>query len=335
MSDVSVPGASAPSSAPGTSSVPADVQALGAESSESLESQEVEGSESSEEGSESTEQQAQEAKAKEKEAKEAKKSLRKKIPLKVNGKQQEVELDLENDEEIAKYLQKAMAADEKFREASSIRKQMETFVEMLKNDPLSILTHPELGIDAKQLAESIINKEIEEMQKSPEQKEKERIQKELEDYRKQLESEKEARRQAEMARLEEQAFMELDRDITQALDSFKDLPKSPYVVRRIADALIDATQLGYTDVKVGDVLPFVKEQIHAELNEMFNVMPEEVIEALMGSNLNRVRQKRIAKAKKAPTTASQVQATSNAQDAKQKAQQPEKKITMKEFFKPF
>lgn len=254
---------------------------------------------------------------------------KKRVPLKVNGRDMEYEVDLDNDAELAKYLQKAMAADEKFQEAASIRKQMQAFVEALKSNPLAILSHPELGINVKELAEMVINQELEDLQKTPEQKRLEQLEKELRDREDRLKAVEEAKREAELARLEEQAFQELDRDIDEALKT-TNLPKSAYVMKRIADALINANELGYTDATVKDIMPFVEQSMEQELQEMFGRMPEEVIERLMGQNLDRVRKAKIAKAKKVAPT---VKETAEAAKAKPKQEETKQKIKFKDYFK--
>lgn len=254
---------------------------------------------------------------------------KKRVPLKVNGRDMEYEVDLDNDEELAKYLQKAMAADEKFQEAASIRKQMQQFVSALKSDPLSILSHPELGINIKDLAERVINNELEDLQKSPEQKRLEQLERELKDRDDKLKSVEEQKRTSELARLEEQAFQELDRDIDEALKTTS-LPKSAYVMKRIADTLINANELGYTDVSVQEIMPYVEQMMEQELQEMFGRMPEEVIERLMGQNLDRVRRSKIAKAKKVAPT---VQETAAATKGKAQEEAPKPKIKMKDYFR--
>lgn len=254
---------------------------------------------------------------------------KKRVPLKVNGRDMEYEVDLDNDEELAKYLQKAMAADEKFQEAASIRKQMQQFVNALKSDPLSILSHPELGINIKDLAERVINNELEDLQKSPEQKRLEQLERDLKDREDKLKTVEEQKREAELARLEEQAFQELDRDIDEALKTTS-LPKSAYVMKRIADTLINANELGYTEISVKDIMPYVEQTMEQELQEMFGRMPEEVIERLMGQNLDRVRRSKIAKAKK---VAPSVQETAAATKGKSQEEAPKQKIKMKDFFR--
>jgi hypothetical protein len=268
--------------------------------SEALESQGQ--LEEQQEGSQEQQESAQEAEKQQEEAeKKAEQALRKKYSLKVNNKVKDIELDLSNDAEIQKYLQKALAADEKFQEAANIKKGFAALIEQIKSNPLAILTHPDIGVDVKALATQVLAKEMEELEKSPEQKRIEELEKKLkekEEYEKKLEEE---RRQAELAKLEEEAVAELDMQITQALEK-SDLPKSPYVVKRIADTMYNAMRLGYSDVTVEQIMPYVEEQITSELQALFDAAPDQTAKKLMEKfvgkkNLDRVRKASLAKAK--------------------------------------
>lgn len=262
-----------------------------------------------------------EIKAKVQEAKPSKK----KYTPKVSGRQLEIELDPNNDEEINKYLSKALAADQKFEEAAMLRKNVEALVNELKTNPRAVLSHPDLGIDLKQFATQILNEEIEEMQKTPEQKELEKLRKELELKTKREQELEEAKRQAEMERLQEQAFKQFDDEITEAL-SKSSLPKSPYVVKRVADLLIEATNLGFADARVQDVMPIVEQQISGEIQKMFETMPEEMMEQIIGKqNLSRMRKNRLAKMKKPVETAQQVKETGKKSTTESKESKEEKK----------
>jgi len=216
------------------------------------------------------------------------------------------------------YLQKALAADQKFEEAASLRKNVEYLVNELKTNPKAILSHPEFGIDIKKFAEDIINEEIEEMQKTPEQKELEALRKQLDEEKKAKDQLEESKRTAEMERLQEQAFKQFDDELTSALESSK-LPKSPYVVKRIADTLIEAVNLGYTDANVNDVLPIVEQQISGEIQKMFETMPEELMEQLIGkNNLSRLRKKRLTQMKKPIQSANSIKDTGKKADKDKK-----------------
>lgn len=265
------------------------------------------------------------------------KSNKKKLSLQVNGRKVEHEIDISNDKELENYVRKAMAADERFEEAANMRKQMQQLVEVIKTNPLAILQHPDIGVDVKQLAEQVINQQIEEMQKSPEQREREKMHQEMEQLRQQLQQEQDAKRQAEVSRLEEQAFIQLDNEIDQALASVSDMPKSPYTVKRLADAMITAVNLGYTNVSVNDVLPIVRAQLKSEFQDMFGKMPEDVLEGLLGENYNRIRKRKIAASKKPPQGVGSIQETMDSFKAKTEKQDSNsgKRIKAKDYFRPF
>lgn len=327
MSEVSAPAAApaASSPAPAAPAAPTDVSSTApvtaseADSSEEEEEAEVEAS----------------AEA----PKEEKKSSKRKYKTKVNGKQHEVELDPDNEEEVARYLQKAMASDEKFEEAAQLRKSVSQLVEMLKTNPLEILRRPELGIDIKALAEQVLNQEIEEMNKTPEQKKLEEMERKLKEYEEEKTKLEEAKRQAEMGKIQEEAFRQLDEDITSALSSSQ-LPKSPYVIKRIADTMIEAVNLGYPDVTVKDVLPVVEQQIQNEIRQMFELAPEDVLDGLTEkyvgkSTLNKMRQKRLAKSKKPVETAKQIKETAASTKSEKGKDSKEEKIRFKDLFGSF
>jgi hypothetical protein len=261
-------------------------------------------------------------------------SSKRKYSPKVNGRQVDVEFDPNDDAEMLKYLQKAMASDEKFQEAAQLRKNVEALVHELKTNPRGVLSHPELGLDIKKFAEDILNEEIQELQKSPEQKAMEQLQKQLDGAKKETEKLSNEKRQAEMARYEEQAFKQFDDEITGALEKYPNLPKSPYVVKRIADTMIEAVTLGYKDISINDIMPIVESQISGEIQKMFETMPEEVMEGLIGKqNLDRMRLKRLSNGKKAPaTTVKSIKSTGKTSTDKKSA---EKQVRFKDLFGSF
>lgn len=307
---------------------PESMEAAPEESSEEVSSQEGEEVEASgEEGQDSSEEQL-------KAEKQAIADLRKKYNLKVNNKVKEVELDLSNDEEVQKYLQKAMAADEKFQEAATVRKQAEQLIMALKTNPLSVLMHPDLGVDVKALAQQVMLQDLEDMKKTPEQKRIEELENALKAKEEREKSLEEEKRQAEMARIQEEAFQQLDDEISDALNT-SELPKSPYVVKRIADAMIEAVNMGYKDITVKQILPYVEDQITSEFNRMFEEAPEQTAEKLMEKiigkkNLDRYRKTKISRVK-STTSAAQVKDTG----AKAEPKQVEEKIPFKKVFGNF
>lgn len=271
------------------------------------------------------------AEAKPAEIKQAQKDLEKrleKFKIKVDGEESEEELDLNDKEAIKKHLQMSKASQKRMQESAQLRKEVENFVSALKTDTRRVLQ--EMGIDPKEFATGVINQEIQELQKSPEQREKEQHQKEIEELRKRIAADEESKKQAEYSRMQEKFAFELDRDITSALTSSQ-LPKSPYVVKRIADTMALALEHGH-DVSVGDILPLVEKQIKEEIQNMFGAMPEEALEAVLGKqNADRLRKNRLSKMKKAIDSPSKAKETGESSKASQSKE--DKKVSAKDFFR--
>lgn len=268
--------------------------------------------------------------------KEVKKMI-KELKYKFNGQEMSEELPFEipDDPKAIEYMKKQIQMSKlsstKSQENAQLKKEIETFFKTFQGDPEVAMK--QLGLDVDKFAEEVINKRIEDMKKSPEQREKEKLEKELNDLRKKLEAEEADKQTRQMEAMQEKFAIELDRDITDALSSNSKLPKSPYVVKRIADVMALALENGYKDVSAKDVLPIVEKQINEEIQNMFGAMPEEVMEQLIGKpNLERMRSTRLKKAKKPVETASQVKATGTA-PTKADAAKAAEKVPMKDFFK--
>jgi hypothetical protein len=264
------------------------------------------------------------------ELKKAETAAKKSYKLKVGGK------DVDVDEaELLKRAQMGMSADEKWQEAAKMRKQLDGFMSMLQKDPAKALE--KLGFDVDELAERRIQQRIEEMRKSPEQLEKEKMQQELEQIRAEREQEKEDVRTREMKQLQDHFAIEIENDISSALDNNEfGFPKSPYVVKRIADTMILAMKNGYKDVKASDVLPIVRDEIRKELHDMYSSSPDEVFEQLVGKDrLNKYRRGKIKKTKSATPTGTMhdIKSTGTKEIKQTKEQEKKQKVLSKDFFR--
>lgn len=268
---------------------------------------------------------------------EAKLAAKKAYKLKVNGK------DLEVDEaELLKRAQMGYSADEKWQETAKMRKQMDGFIHLLQTNPAKALE--QMGYDVDKMAEDRIRLRIEEMQKSPEQLEREKMQKELEEMRADREREKSEGQQKEMQRIQDQFAIEIENDISSALDdnSFG-FPKIPYVVKRIADTMILAVQEGIKtnnerlkNITAKDVLPLVRDEIQREQRELYSLTPDEVFEQMIGKErLNKYRRAKIKKPAVKPSSANDVKATGTKelQKAKDDTNKNQKKEVAKDFFR--
>lgn len=286
----------------------------------SSDNQELEANES-EEGSEATSESknAKEAAAIEKKLK--------KLQLKIDGKVEDLEFDPNDDEFLTKQFQMAKVSQKRMQEKAELERGVKEFIDQLRKNPRKVLADPTIGVDVKEFARAIIEEEIANSQKSPEQIEKEELQAKLKELMDEREREKEEFKRQEEERLEQQAYERYDIQMTQALEK-SDLPKSPYVVKKMANALRVGLVNGL-DLSPEDVLPYIREEIMNDIKDMFAVMPEEVIEQMVGKEkINALRKKRVAAAKQAPVTASAVKDT-GVNEKKEGNEQ--KKISIKEF----
>lgn len=301
----------------------------------SVDNQEIEGLET--EGSDESDGQEtkdvpkgteKKAKVEEKKVKAEEKRI-KKLKLKVDGKEIEESLDLDNDEELIRQLQMAKMGQKRAQEKSDLEKQINSFLQALKTDPFEALKR--LGEDPNQLIENYITAQEEHAKKSPEQLEREKLERELTKLKTEREREREDQKQKELHRLQEQAFQQYDVQMEQAL-SKADVPKTPYVIKKIADYMIVAIDAGY-DVTPDDVIPLVREELNSDLKEMFSSLDEASIEALLGEQvLNRLRKRRVAKAQAANTAVSKPQVTDTGKSSKAQEIKPGDKKSFKDFF---
>lgn len=311
------------------------------ESSQVEENQSIESEESGSLEASADVQDAQEVledpNASKKEKAEARKML-KSLKIKYNGKEYEEQLPFEipDDEKSIDYMRKQLQmskmAQSKSQEKAQMEKEVSEFIRQLQTNPRAVLEDPSLGINLQDLVSQYIEDQIEQSKKTPEQVEREKLEKELRRLQEEREKEKEDQRSRELERLQELEFQRYDTMISKSLEG-SDLPKSPYVVKKMADYMLMGLQEGM-DVTPEDVLPLVREEIQQEIKQMFGVMPEDVIEKIIGNDvLGKLRKKRVAQAK-APAPAKKVAVDTGAANNRAKEPtEPAKKVTIKDFFK--
>ena len=307
----------AASSAPIEAAAPAAIESTVNESTENLEATESNSSEEEEEVAPTP----------------AEKKRIKKLKLKVDGEEFEEELPFEIDEDqeeyVRKHLQLSKMSQKRAQSAKDIEKKARTLVEMIQKDPMAVLSDPALGLDVKKVIAEYIEKEIQESEKTPEQKQREQMEQELRALREEREKEREASKAREKEALEERELQRYDQLMSDALTGNADLPKTPYVVKKMAEHMLAMVKKGI-NATPQDVVSVVREEMQNDLKQMFAVLPEDVIEKLVGKEtINKLRKKSVAKGK-AINAAPPSDATSK---SKEKKEQNEKKETFKEFFK--
>lgn len=293
---------------------------------ETQESQEQEGNESS------TEAQAAPAidDLSKSEQKEIVKQL-KKFKLKVDGKEIEEEIDLSDEEGLTKRFQLGKAAQKRMQEATELKKAAEEFIDMLRTNPRRVLSDPNISVDLKKLAQEIINEEIENASKSPEQLEKEKLQKELEELREKYKKDEEERKKNSFERLQAEQEEKIQNDIEGALKT-SNLPKTPYTVRKMAEMMMLALQ-NNIDLSPKDLVPLLRKQMSTDIKDLFSASGDEVLEELLGKdNISRLRKRTVAKVKEQQVaqTANSVKQTGT--EGKSEKKEPQR-MSIKDFLK--
>lgn len=259
----------------------------------------------------------------------------KSFKYKYNGKEMDENLPFEVDDTpenrdyLTRQAQMARLSTSKAQEAATLERDVRAFIDELRKNPRKALSNPHIGIDIKNLAKEILEEEITNSQKTPEQLKIEEYEAKLKDLEDDRKTREEEQRTREYDRLVEQEYERYDTLMSNALDS-SDLPKSPYVVKKMTDYMIMGLNEGM-DISPADVLPIVREEIMNDIKEMFGAMPLEVMEQIIGGeNLTKLRKNRLA-AKKGPTNP-----LKQIQDVKKPTSEkkPEgEKQTFKDFFK--
>ena len=260
-------------------------------------------------------------------------SLKKKLTLKVDGQDEVVEFDPSDEQALVRELQKSRAFDKRSKEFSGFKSQVDNFIKGLRENPDSILE--QMGINVDDLAEKRLQRKIQEMQMTPEEREKEKMRAELEELKKEKQRAEQERQQAQQEALKNKYAAEIENDIESALnDSKSKLPrKNPRVIARIAQTMLWASANGYNNVSVKDVLPYVEKEWKEELSSYFDNSAEDLIEELVGKqNLERMRKKRLQNRPKAPTaSANQIKDTGKAQQKQELEDKPKTK-KMRDIF---
>jgi len=208
------------------------------------------------------------------------------------------------------------------RNARQQEKLVKEISEMIQTNPFELLKRA--GYDPRQLAEEYLTQEIEEYMLPENEKELRRVRQEKEELERQYREELTRREQEQMDVAIQQAQQEISNNIIDALES-SSLPKSPEVVKRIANYMLIAEQKGI-NVNPKQVIPLVEEDFR-NLNAQIlkSLDPTKRISYIGEDLLKQIRQDDLARLK-----TSQSQSNQSVPKSKQPTN---KKITKEEWRK--
>jgi hypothetical protein len=224
-------------------------------------------------------------------------ALKKKYKVKIDQKEEELELDLNNDEEVKKHLQMSRAAQKRMKEAADTRKQAETFIKMLQENPVELLSNPKLGLDFRKIAEEYLYNQIQQESMSPEQRKQIEMEQRLRKYEEQEKTVKQQQESQQLEELQNHYAQDFDKKITDALKS-SNLPKSPKTVKRMAELMYKNLQYGL-ELEPNQLVELVKQDYVNEIKELFGSSEGDILMSIMGDDIaNKIRKADLARLQK-------------------------------------
>ena len=238
----------------------------------------------------------------------------KKLILKIDGEEIEEDLPFSVTAEQAEYLKKnlqlAKVSQKRMQETAELKKNFLDFINEFKNAPDEVMA--DLGIDPEAFAESLIEKRIQQLQKSPEQVAQENKDKELASLRKRLEQVENEKKQSKLEIERQQAKNEVSNEIDAALKADGRLPVDDDMRQDVANLWYQYLASGEAShITAKDVVNQVYKNKMAQIQKMTEILPDKVLEEFIGKKaIDKLRKNRLESPVAPPTV-------SNIKDVKQ------------------
>lgn len=188
------------------------------------------------------------------------------------------------------------------RKAKDQEKLVSEIASMIQSDPWTLLQRA--GYDPRKLAEEYLTQAIEEDMMPESERELKRVRMERDELERQYKEEMERREHEQMQGAIQQAQQEISNQIIDALSS-SSLPKSPDVVKRIANYMLIAEQKGI-NVNPKQVIPLVEEDFrNLNASILKSLDPTKRISYIGEDLLKQIRQDDLARLKTTQSQASQ------------------------------
>lgn len=202
------------------------------------------------------------------------------VKVKVNGEELEITLD----QAVREYRRRA-AADQRFQEAASLRRDAEAQIEAFKADPWEAMRKQ--GIDPDDAASKRILAKIEEEKlaaENPSELHRRRAEKELEAANAKIEAQEKAAKDFETEKQRNVVRQKIDQQFTSALKEV-DLPKTPYTVARMADVLQrNLREDPRFDATPKELAQLVQEDLRMELVTVARALGPGQLEEFLGAD---------------------------------------------------
>ena len=242
-----------------------------------------------------------------------------KFKVKVDGQELEV-----TEKELVSGYSLNKAATQKMQEAAATRKQAEQFIELLRTNPMKVLSNPNLGIDAKKFAEEYLL-QVYEDQIDPKSAENRKLKAQLEEIENAKKEREESERQAKVEQETQHWMNHYVQDIDGAIANSTSLPKNNKAVyERVLHYMLLGHQEAYIQrngraATAKDVLPLVENEFKEMTKSLYKDASAEQLMEYFGDEIaGKLRKADVARLKnpiQAPKTTPKTKFT---KDTKQK-----------------
>jgi hypothetical protein len=196
------------------------------------------------------------------------------------------------DEEARVHIQRGLGAGKRMQEAVQALRQVEEFVGMLK-DPArlpEVLGHPSIGLNVDEWVRNYVAEQIKLANMDPKERQFHEMQKKYEKQQAEMEAMRRAEYEKDVTQKTQEARERLLGDIRGVIDT-AGLPKSDYIIRRMARAMQDLREQVGRPVKAAEVVDIVRRQYEEELRHVLGASQDSALFSFLGEeNVNRIRQ---------------------------------------------
>jgi len=247
----------------------------------------------------------------------------KRYKVKVDGVESEV-----NEDELVNSYQKGRSADKKFQEAADLRKQLEAFVDNVRENPNELLT--QLGHNPKEWARKLLLAEIEDEANAndPNLRRVAELEKKLNALEDGDKKKKVAEAEAQ-AKYEEEAIVnKIDTEIAEAFREMGITKPTAELVADVAEQMLAQYKLDKKPLNSKEALARAKTSFSNRMKSHTNGAPEALLELLPPEYLDKIAEVYLAKRspKHVPSLKSSTPATP---ESKEK----DTKNSLNDFFK--
>ena len=269
-----------------------------------------------------------------------------KLKLKIDGAEEEYDLDSTDDMTLTRDLQMSRAAQKRMQEAAEMRKEIVDLFSAMEKDPLNTLTrvNPKLKEAIRQRIEDEILEEAKQAQMTPEQRQAYEDRQFRERYEKErAESERDAaartKREAEEAEFQRHQ-KEVEDSFISALEE-GGLPKDRYVVAQMAQVAKEASRVG-VDLTPAQLAHETKLRMQNQHKIITNLLKgdklvahlgDEVVKEVIRYTLEKAKANKAAELTVQPPEAAPVEVEEDAEFTEETPKKKDKKFDAQAFWR--